>query len=134
MRAWLTLTLALAVLAAPAASAHRQITAVAPLAGVVSALARTSTPPQGALSCNPPIRRLPCAHGRRLGVAYRFDLHTHCGILDEWFDGHLRLVLVQPEPRGDTDSVAYDRELVLTFSEPVSAANVEILLTTGLDT
>ena len=52
----------------------------------------------------------------------------------EWFDGHLKFVLVQPEPRGDTDAVGYDRELVLTFSEPVSAGDVETLLTTGLDT
>lgn len=52
----------------------------------------------------------------------------------EWFDGHLKLVMVQPEPRGVTDSIGYDRELVLTFSEPVSAADVETLLTTGLDT
>lgn len=52
----------------------------------------------------------------------------------EWFDGHLKFVLVQPEPRGATDAIGYDRELVLTFSEPVSAADVETLLTTGLDT
>jgi hypothetical protein len=52
----------------------------------------------------------------------------------EWFDGHLKLVLVQPEPRIDSDSVGYDRELVLAFSEPVSAADVEGLVTTGLDT
>ena len=52
----------------------------------------------------------------------------------EWFDGHLKLVLVQPEPTGVTDAIGVDRELVLTFSEPVSAADVETLLTTGLDT
>src|SRR5207302_9362421 len=40
------------------------------------------TPRQGALSCNPPIRRLPCGRGMRLGARYRIDLHTHCGILD----------------------------------------------------
>lgn len=52
----------------------------------------------------------------------------------EWFDGRLSLLLVQPEPRGDTDAVAYDRELVLTFEEPISAADVKAHLTTGLDT
>jgi hypothetical protein len=52
----------------------------------------------------------------------------------EWFDGHLKLVLVQPKPTGVTDAIGNDRELVLTFSEPVSAADVETLLTTGLDT
>jgi hypothetical protein len=52
----------------------------------------------------------------------------------EWFDGRLRLLLVQPEPRGVTDSVAFDRELVLTFSKPVSAADVETRIATGLDT
>jgi hypothetical protein len=52
----------------------------------------------------------------------------------EWFDGRLRFVLVQPEPRGVTDAVGYDRELILTFSEPISAANVDTFLTKGLDT
>src|SRR4029079_18317493 len=52
----------------------------------------------------------------------------------EWFDGHLKFVLVQPEPTGVTDSIGFDRELVLTFSEPVSAADIEAILTTGLDT
>ena len=52
----------------------------------------------------------------------------------EWFDGHLKLVLVQPEPTGVTDSIGFDRELVVMLSEPVSAAEVEAILTTGLDT
>jgi hypothetical protein len=52
----------------------------------------------------------------------------------EWFDGHLSLLLVQPKPRGVTDAVAYDRELILTFSEPISAGDVEAHITTGLDT
>jgi hypothetical protein len=52
----------------------------------------------------------------------------------EWFDGHLSLLLVQPKPRRVTDAVAYDRELILTFSEPISAADVEAHITTGLDT
>jgi hypothetical protein len=52
----------------------------------------------------------------------------------EWFDGHIRLMMVQPEPRVVTDAVGFDRELILTFAEPISAADVEALLTTGLDT
>jgi hypothetical protein len=52
----------------------------------------------------------------------------------EWFDGHLRLVMVEPEPTGVTDAIGFDRQLVLTFAEPISAADVEAVLTTGLDT
>ncbi|HET9520614.1 MAG TPA: hypothetical protein VFO73_06200 [Candidatus Limnocylindrales bacterium] len=48
-------------------------------------------------------------------------------------DGY-RFVLVQPEPTGDTDAMAFDRELVLTFAEPISASQVEALLQDGLDT
>jgi hypothetical protein len=49
-------------------------------------------------------------------------------------DGTLRLVLVQPEPRGPTDSVGSDRELILTFSSAVSADDVEAIIQDGLDT
>ena len=49
-------------------------------------------------------------------------------------DGSLRLVLVQPAPTGDTDAIAFDRVLLLTFSEPVSADAVEAFLQEGLDT
>jgi hypothetical protein len=52
----------------------------------------------------------------------------------EWFDGHIRLLLVQPEPTGTTDAIGFDRVLVLTFSEPVSAAHVKAFLQDGLDT
>jgi hypothetical protein len=52
----------------------------------------------------------------------------------DWSDGRLRFVLVQPEPRSATDSVGFDRELILSFSEPISAADVDALLTKGLDT
>ena len=50
------------------------------------------------------------------------------------FDGKLRLVLVQPEPTGPTDAMAFDRQLILTFSEPISASQVETFLQDGLDT
>jgi hypothetical protein len=48
--------------------------------------------------------------------------------------GHLRLLLIQPEPSGTTDAIGFDRELVLTFSQPVSAGSVETFLQGGLDT
>jgi hypothetical protein len=43
-----------------------------------------------------------------------------------------RFLLVEPECPGD--SVAYDRILVLRFSEPIDAAGVEARLQDGLDT
>lgn len=49
-------------------------------------------------------------------------------------DDSYRFVLVQPEPTGETDAIAFDRELVLTFSEPISASQVEAFLQDGLDT
>ena len=53
--------------------------------------------------------------------------------IDPFEDG-FRLVLVQPEPTGPTDAMGVDRELVLTFSEPISASQVEAFLQGGLDT
>jgi hypothetical protein len=49
-------------------------------------------------------------------------------------EGGIRLLLVQPEPTGPTDAVGFDRELVLSFAEPISAEQVETILTEGLDT
>jgi len=49
-------------------------------------------------------------------------------------DGHLRLLLIQPEPSGTTDAIGFDRELVLTFSQPVSAGSIETFVQGGLDT
>ena len=49
-------------------------------------------------------------------------------------DGRIRLLLVQPEPTGPTDSIALDRELILSFSQPISADQVESFLQEGLDT
>jgi hypothetical protein len=45
-----------------------------------------------------------------------------------------RFVLIQPEPSGDTDAMAFDRELVLTFSDAISAKDVEPFLQGGFDT
>ena len=44
------------------------------------------------------------------------------------------LVLVQPEPAGDVDATGHDRELILTFEEPISADDIEGFLQGGLDT
>ena len=49
-------------------------------------------------------------------------------------DGKLRFLLVQPEPTEPTDAIGFDRELVLTFAEPVSAGDVTTMLQDGLDT
>ena len=48
-------------------------------------------------------------------------------------DGRV-LVLVQPEPAGDVDAMGHDRELILTFEEPISADDIEGFLQGGLDT
>jgi hypothetical protein len=44
------------------------------------------------------------------------------------------LVMVQPEPSGDVDAMGFDRELILTFTEPVSAGDIEGFVQGGLDT
>jgi hypothetical protein len=49
-------------------------------------------------------------------------------------EGRLRLLLIQPGPTGPTDSIALDRELILSFSQPISADEVESFLQEGLDT
>jgi hypothetical protein len=49
-------------------------------------------------------------------------------------EGGIRLVLVQPEPTGPADAIGFDRVLILSFSEPISADHVEAFLQDGLDT
>lgn len=44
------------------------------------------------------------------------------------------LVMVQPEPTTDVDAVGFDRELILTFKEPVSAGDLQGFVQGGLDT
>jgi len=48
--------------------------------------------------------------------------------------GGYRFLLVQPDPTTTTDAIGFDRELVLSFSEPISASQVETFLQGGLDT
>jgi hypothetical protein len=63
-----------------------------------------------------------------------FPIDNALALYIDRVDGHLRLVLIQPEPTAATDAIGSDRELVLTFSEPVSAGSVETFLQGGLDT
>lgn len=49
-------------------------------------------------------------------------------------EGVIRLLLVQPAPTGPTDSIGFDRELILAFSEPIEADQVDAFLQEGLDT
>ena len=42
--------------------------------------------------------------------------------------------MVQPAPTGATDAIGFDRVLILSFSQPISAAQVEAFLQEGLDT
>jgi len=44
------------------------------------------------------------------------------------------LVMVQPEPTTDVDAIGFDRELILTFKEPIPAGDIEGFLQGGLDT
>jgi hypothetical protein len=44
------------------------------------------------------------------------------------------LVMVQPEPDGDVDAIGFDRELILTFEEPISADDIEGFIQGGFDT
>ena len=44
------------------------------------------------------------------------------------------LVMVQPEPDGAVDAMGFDRELILTFKEPISADDIQGVLQGGLDT
>ena len=94
--------------------------------------AKSGSPAEGASAEGLVVENIEARTLRLTWVDFPIDNVDQLNI--EWFDGHLKVVLVQPEPRGDSDAVGYDRELVLTFSEPVSADDVETLLTTGLDT
>jgi hypothetical protein len=63
-----------------------------------------------------------------------FPIDNGLSLYIDRINGHLRLLLIQPEPTGTTDAIGFDRELVLTFSQPVSASSVETFLQGGLDT
>ena len=63
-----------------------------------------------------------------------FPIDNQLTLFVDEVDGRLRLGLVQPPPTGPTDTVAFDRELVLTFDHDVDASSVEAILQDGLDT
>ena len=43
-------------------------------------------------------------------------------------------VMIQPDPDGDVDAMGFDRELILTFEEPISADDIEGFVQGGFDT
>jgi hypothetical protein len=49
-------------------------------------------------------------------------------------DSGYRFVLIQPEPSGDTDAIAFDRELILRCADDILANDVEAILQGGFDT
>src|SRR5688500_12977059 len=63
-----------------------------------------------------------------------FPIDNALALYIDRHQGGLRLLLVQPEPSGPTDAIGFDRELILSFSEPISADEVETMLQDGLDT
>ena len=63
-----------------------------------------------------------------------FPIDNALALYIDEHEGGIRFLLVQPEPSGPTDAMGFDRELILSFSEPISADDVETLLVEGLDT
>lgn len=63
-----------------------------------------------------------------------FPIDNALALYIDEHDGGIRLLLVQPGPTGTTDAMGFDRELILSFSEPVSADQVETIIVEGLDT
>lgn len=59
-------------------------------------------------------------------------MRWRCNVMDDP-DGAIRLVLVQPEPTGPADAMGFDRQLILSFSQPVLADGVVAFLQHGLD-
>ncbi len=63
-----------------------------------------------------------------------FPIDNALALYIDEHEGGIRFLLVQPEPSGPTDAMGFDRELILSFAEPISADGVETLLVEGLDT
>ncbi len=63
-----------------------------------------------------------------------YPIENALGLYIDEHEGAIRFLLVQPGPTGPTDSIALDRELILSFSQPISADQVEAILQEGLDT
>ena len=63
-----------------------------------------------------------------------YPIDNRLALFVDEVDGRLQLLLVQPEPRGDTDSIGFDRQVDLTFDHAVDASTVQAILQDGLDT
>lgn len=63
-----------------------------------------------------------------------FPIDNGLALYVDEHEGGIRLLLVQPGPTGTTDAMGFDRELILSFSEPISADQVETIIVEGHDT
>jgi hypothetical protein len=63
-----------------------------------------------------------------------FPIDNALALYVDEHEGGVRLLLVQPEPTGTTDAMGFDRELILSFSQPIPADQVETIIVEGLDT
>jgi len=63
-----------------------------------------------------------------------FPIDNALALYVDEHEGGIRLLLVQPGPSETTDAMGFDRELILSFSEPISADQVETIIVEGLDT
>ena len=63
-----------------------------------------------------------------------FPIDNALALYVDEHEGGVRLLLVQPAPTGTTDAMGFDRELILSFSEPISAEGVETVIVQELDT
>jgi hypothetical protein len=63
-----------------------------------------------------------------------FPIDNALALYVDEHEGGIRLLLVQPAPTGTTDAMGFDRELILSFSEPISAEGVETIIVEELDT
>ena len=96
--------------------------------------ARSGTPGEG-MSVDSYTLRVENLDQRTLKVTWvDFPIDNALGLSIDESERGVRLVLVQPEPTGPTDAMGFDRELILSFSEPISADDVEGFLQDGLDT
>jgi hypothetical protein len=63
-----------------------------------------------------------------------FPIDNALALYVDEHEGGIRFLLVQPGPTGTTDAMGSDRELILSFSEPISAEGVETIIVEELDT
>jgi hypothetical protein len=96
--------------------------------------ARSGTPGEG-MSVDSYTLRVENLDATTLKVTWvDFPIDNALALFIDRSERGVRLVLVQPEPTGPSDAMGFDRELILSFSEPISADAVEGFLQDGLDT